>query len=244
LAKFDYPIISDILQAFFTNGRISNLISEKENAMKNLRSIVIALVIFAFVAVACGTTPVVPPTQVPPTAVPPTAVPATVQPTYTPLPTNTPYPTQVPPTAVPPTAVPATAAPQVNSSNVVSAFLAYGLVLDNSFSACSTPCTHYWNNDHMILGSVYDNGMVVITFPVNDDSTAVGTIVGEVLTQIYGSNVTNWVGNNIPNTKNGDQTTTIDGYSIFMRLTPADSSSNTPPLISVVITATGSGSSE
>ena len=207
--------------------------------MKNLRSIMIALVIFAFVAVACGTTPVVPPTAVPATQVPPTAVPATVQPTYTPLPTNTPYPTQVPPTAVPPTA-----APQVNSSNVVSAFLANGLVLDNSFSACSTPCTHYWNNDHMVLGIVYDNGMVVITFPVNNDSSAVGTIVGGVLIQVYGTNVTNWVASNITNTKNGAQTATIDGYSIFMQLTPADTSNNIPPLISVVITAASSGSSE
>jgi hypothetical protein len=205
--------------------------------MKNLRSITIALVIFAFVAVACGTTPAVPPTTVPPTAVPPT-----IPPTYTPRPTNTPYPTQVPPTAVPPTAVPPTAVPQVNSSNVVSAFLANGLVLDNSFSACSTPCTHYWNNDHMVLGTVYDNGMVVITFPVNNDSTAVGNIVGGVLIQVYGTNVTNWVADNIPNTKNGDQMTTIGGYSVFMRLALADSSSGTPPLISVVITPTGSSS--
>jgi hypothetical protein len=81
---------------------------------------------------------------------------------------------------------------------------------------------------------------MVITVPVNDDSSAIGTILGEVLTQTYGQNVTIWVGNNIPNTQYGAQTTTINGYQIYMELSPADSSAGTPPMISVVITPPGS----
>ncbi len=154
--------------------------------------------------------------------------------TATPLPSATPYPTYTPyPTATPlpsPTPIPPTPTPPM--SEVVNVLLANGFV-QNGKNDCKSPCTDYFHSGTGVLVVVYDDGMVVYAMPIDKaTATAVGGLIDKIFLQLYGNGVDAWAGTHIPDTINGPQTGTVDGYQLYMEL----NRDTNPPIGSIVIT--------
>lgn len=142
--------------------------------------------------------------------------------TETPVPTATPLPS---PTPIPPT-------PTSVTSEVVNVLLANGFV-QNGKNDCKSPCTDYFHSGTGVLVVVYDDGMVVYAMPIDKaTATAVGGLIDKIFLQLYGNGVDAWAGTHIPDTINGPQTGTVDGYQLYMEL----NRDTNPPIVSIVIT--------
>lgn len=130
--------------------------------MRNLKIIIFIISFMMLVSLACGTVPAV---------IPPTPYP--VQPTYTVVPTNTPYPTAVPPTKVPPTDIPAPTAVSVpNTTGIV--------IEDNALYkgsgplqlSCPDEVKPISQADKMICYIISDVGMGLVYLDNNDSLVA------------------------------------------------------------------------
>lgn len=96
----------------------------------------------------------------------PTPVAKVVQPTYTAMPTYTPYPTQVPPTQVPPTKVPQAQASSFNPGAGWTREAKYDYTCENNCAA--------WSHTSGMLLQVYPT-MITFGIPVSgSDATAAG----------------------------------------------------------------------